>query len=121
MPGQPYSQKVLSLRERTLEPWSRGYFEPSGWILGVKPLESFDFQASEGPRCSYFQHVLGHCWSKISIKLQYLPPGSYVTATYLSNKYFHYLQTSKPETLDICRIFGTWGLLWLEYLEKIQL
>ena len=121
MPGQPYSQKVLSLRERTLEPWSRGYFEPSGWILGVKPLESFDFQASEGPRCSYSQHVLGHCWSKISIKLQYLPPGSYVTATYLSNKYFHYLQTSKSETLDIFRIFGTWGLLWLEYLEKIQL
>ena len=30
--------------------------------------------------------------------------------TYFANKYFHYLQTSKPDTPLICKIFGNWDL-----------
>ena len=37
--------------------------------------------------------------------------------TYLANKYFHYLPTSRLDTLHICKTFGEWELLQLEELE----
>ena len=38
--------------------------------------------------------------------------------TYFASEYFLYLQTSKPDTLHICKTFGEWELLQLEELEN---
>ena len=57
----------------------------------------------------------GHFGSKYQIKLQQLPQGTVMNMTYF--KCFRYLQTSKLDTLHICKIFGKWNLLQFEYIK----